>query len=152
MVRFSAFVPNADGCGGCTGGSTGGSGVWAPRVLDRARIFVCGVGGGGVSPLFPRRLCSEDDVPEVSGPLTDGTNSDDNDIFFDAKMSHSPISTNPSPLEESFGSHLPPDEGEEVVEPKSPPPEEQLGSFWDEQGRHRSWRLRNKRLVVGEKW
>ena len=112
------------------------------------------------NPPSPSNLCltgkmrgiPEDDVPEVSGPLTDGTDSDDNDIFFDAKMSHSPISTNPSPLEESFGSHLPPDEGEEVVEPKSPPPEEQLGSFWDEQGRRRSWRLRNKRMVVGEKW
>ena len=112
--------------------------------------------GHGGSPMFPRTLfrerqwlAEEENGSEDDVSLANDTSSDDETIFFDCLQSLSPGSAAFSPQDESQVPLFPSDEEEQSSNPEIHPPEEQLGSFWDEQGRRRSWRLRKKRLVVG---
>ena len=112
-------------------------------------------GIGHLSPLRLRRLFVDDDdsdsddrfasMEEVPDPPPNIDNDDsDDDVFFDCRQSLTPESFVLPPLEESQVPLTTSDKEEESSDPEIPPPEEQLGSFWDEKGRRRSWRLRLK--------
>ena len=130
------------------------------RVENGWMVFANGIADDGIgrmSPLRLRRLFVEDDVSasndefasveEVPDPPptdNDDDSSDDDNFYFDCQQSLTPESLLLSPLI-GLNIPLPPfDEEEESSDPDIDPPKEKLGSFWDEKGRRRSWRLRLK--------
>ena len=134
------------------------------RFDDGWMVFADGIGDdgiGGMSPLRLRRLFVDDDgvshsdddfesVGEIpQSPPIDNDDDSDDDVFYDSRQSLSPESFVLPPLEESQVPLTTSDKEEESSDPEIPPPEEQLGSFWDEKGRRRSWRLRLKAGLGG---
>ena len=122
-------------------------------------VFANGIGDDGIgrmSPLRLRRLFvedgvsdSDDDFESVGPPPIDDDDDSDDDVFYDSRQSLTPESFVLPPLEESQVPLTTSDKEEESSDPEILPPEDQLGSFWDEKGRRRSWRLRLKAGLGG---